>query len=169
MHTNDYQRPSTLYRYSQQSWLERALTLGEFRLRPAADEQPGAGKTAIRLNSASAPSYLMLSFATVFDDGLYNTFGAADACLVIHNPEEFGERLHRAVQRALPNWAGIDGAISYGARSPLGAAFTKAAPRAAENEWQFAWRPMQPTMRMSPIVVQLGSIEAFAEILSKSL
>lgn len=169
MHTNDYQRPPTLYRYSQQSWLERALTLGEFRLRPAADDQAGTGKAAIRLNLASAPSYLMLSFSTVFDDDLFNTFGAADACLVIHNPEQFGERLHRAVQRALPNWAGIDGAISYGARSPLGAAFTKAAPRAAEHEWQFAWRPMQPTMRMSPIVVKLGSIEAFAEIRSKTV
>ncbi|HJV03057.1 MAG TPA: hypothetical protein VJ752_21145 [Burkholderiaceae bacterium] len=168
MHTNDYQRPPTLYRYSQQPWLERALTLGEFRLRPAADDQSASGKTALRLNSASAPSYLTLSFATAFDEGLFNAFGAADACLVIHNPEEFGERLHRAVQRALPNWAGIDGAISYGARSPLGAAFTKAALRAAEHEWQFAWRPMQPTMRMSPIVVKLGSIEAFAEIRSKT-
>ena len=43
-------------------------------------------------------------------------------------------QLHRAVQRTLPNWAGIDGEVEYGARSPLGAAFTKSAEERAERD-----------------------------------
>jgi hypothetical protein len=88
----------------------------------------------------------------------------ADSCLIIHNTEEFGERLHRAVQRILPTWAGIDGAIEYGARAALGAAFTKTAAEAHEHEWQFAWRPMTPQPRMNPLTIKIGSIESFAEL-----
>lgn len=33
----DITRPPKLYRYSERKWLERALELGEFRLRPATD------------------------------------------------------------------------------------------------------------------------------------
>jgi hypothetical protein len=35
--TIDCRRPVKLYRYASARWLERALKLGEFRLRPAAD------------------------------------------------------------------------------------------------------------------------------------
>jgi hypothetical protein len=99
----------------------------------------------------------------VWDKNLFDTL-AADSCLVIHNSEEFGERLHRAVQRALPNWAGIDGAIEYGARSPLGSAFTKSGAEAHEQEWQFAWRPLSHQASMNPVTVRIGSIEQFAEL-----
>jgi hypothetical protein len=68
------------------------------------------------------------------------------------------------VQRMLPNWAGIDGAIEYGSRSPLGAAFTRSAGQAREKEWQFAWRSMSPGASLNPIVVKIGSIESFAEL-----
>ena len=80
--------------------LELALTQGQFILTPA-------------------NSCLTLSLSKVWDRKLFELF-SADCCLVIHNTEEFGERLHRAVQRTLPSWAGIDGAIEYGARGALG-------------------------------------------------
>ena len=79
-----------------------------------------------------------------------------DSCLVIHNSEEFGERLHRAVQRILPTWDGV--------RAALGVAFTKTLAEAAECEWQFAWRPMTPQSRMNPLTIKIGSIESFAEL-----
>ena len=69
-----------------------------------------------------------------------------------------------AVQRALPNWAGIDGAVEYGVRAALGAAFSKTALDAAEQEWLFAWRSMQTQMSLNPVTVKLGSLEAFAEL-----
>ena len=88
----------------------------------------------------------------------------ANSCLVIHNSEEFGERLHRAVQRTLPSWAGIDGAVEYGVRAALGAAFTKSSAEAEEREWQFAWRAMAPQLSMNPVTVKIGSIESFGEL-----
>lgn len=145
MHT--YQRPATLYRYSERQLLERSLRLGEFRLRPAAP-------------------CLALSFSTVWDTALFDTF-SADTCLVIHNTEEFGERLHRAVQKTLPSWVGIDGAVEYGVRSPLGAAFSKTAPDAVEQEWLFAWRAMQANLARKPVIIKIGSIENFAELKTK--
>jgi hypothetical protein len=141
---HDYQRPPTLYRYGPRDQLALALTAGQFRLDPASN-------------------CLVLPFSQAWDDALFDVFGA-DSCLVIHNSEEFGERLHRAVQRALPNWAGIDGPIEYGARSRLGATFTKTSAEALEQEWQFAWRSLSPQASLNPVTVRIGSIEQFAEL-----
>ena len=142
---HDYQRPPTLHRYGMRSELELALTAGQFRLLPA-------------------DGFLTLSFSQAWDKQLFTALGPADACLVIHNSEEFGERLHRAVQRTLPNWAGIDGPVEYGARSRLGVAFSALPALALEKEWKFAWRSMSPQASMNPVTVRIGSIEQFAEI-----
>lgn len=141
---HDYQRPPTLHRYGARAELELSLSAGQFRLVPSG-------------------GFLTLSFSQVWDKNLFDTL-AADSCLVIHNSEEFGERLHRAVQRALPNWVGIDGAIEYGTRSPLGSAFTKSRAEAAEQEWQFAWRSLSHQATLNPVTVRIGSIEQFAEL-----
>ncbi|MES3025342.1 MAG: hypothetical protein V4857_27520 [Pseudomonadota bacterium] len=142
---HDYKRPPTLHRYATRAELELSLTLGQFRLVPA-------------------NNCLTLSFSTAWDKSLFDLFAPADSCLVIHNTEEFGERLHRAVQRTLPSWAGIDGEVEYGVRAALGAAFTKTSAEAPEREWQFAWRAMAPQMSLNPVTVKIGSIETFAEL-----
>lgn len=141
---HDYQRPPTLYRYGERGDLELALSQGQFILQPASQ-------------------CLTLSFSQAWERSLFELF-AADACLVIHNTEEFGERIHRAVQRALPSWAGIDGAIEYGARAALGVAFTKTRAEAQEREWQFAWRAMQANLSLNAVLIKIGSIEQFAEL-----
>ena len=142
---HDYKRPPTLYRYAARAELELALCAGQFRLIPA-------------------NNCLTLSFSTAWDKSLFALLGPADSCLIIHNTEEFGERLHRAVQRTLPSWAGIDGEVEYGVRAALGAAFTKSSAEAHEREWQFAWRGMAPQMSLNPVTVKIGSIESFAEL-----
>jgi hypothetical protein len=142
---HDYKRPPTLHRYAPRAELELALHEGQFRLVPA-------------------NQCLTLSFSTVWDKALFDLLAPADSCLIIHNTEEFGERLHRAVQRTLPSWAGIDGEVEYGVRAALGAAFTKTGAEAHEHEWQFAWRPMSPQTRMNPLTIKIGSIESFAEL-----
>ncbi|MFL6659189.1 MAG: hypothetical protein ACJ8GW_14010 [Massilia sp.] len=142
---HDYVRPPTLHRYAPRAELELALTAGQFRLVPA-------------------NNCLTLSFSTVWDKNLFDLLAPADCCLVIHNSEEFGERLHRAVQRTLPSWAGIDGAVEYGVRAALGAAFTKTLAEAHEHEWQFAWRAMAPQLSLNPVTIKIGSIESFAEL-----
>jgi len=144
---HDYQRPPTLYRYDLRSELEQALSEGVFQLVPA-------------------NGFLTLSFAGAWDRALFDVLGPADSCLVIHNTELFGERLHRAVQRALPNWAGIDGPVEYGARSRLGVAFSKLPQHAREQEWKFAWRSLSPHAIVHPLTVRIGNIEQFAELRS---
>ena len=141
---HDYKRPPTLHRYAPRAELELSLTAGQFRLIPASN-------------------CLTLSFSQVWDKALFEVH-SADSCLVIHNTEEFGERLHRAVQRTLPSWAGIDGAVEYGVRAALGAAFTKSSAEANEHEWQFAWRAMAPQLSLTPVTIKIGSIENFAEL-----
>lgn len=160
------QRPQKLYRYSQRQWLERSLQLGEFRLCPptyVAQESNQILPFGARAGGAPA-SYLTLSLTSVWDEGLFETFAGADCCLVVHEAEEFGERIHRAVQRLLPSWAGIDAAMSYGLPSPLGAAFSKNRSHASEKEWLFAWRPTRPEMSCNPVTIDIGSIERIAEL-----
>lgn len=142
---HDYHRPPTLYLYGMRSDLDAALKAGQFRLAPSGQ-------------------FLTLSLSKVWDKQLFDRMGPADACLVIHHTEEFGERLHRAVQRTLPNWAGIDGEIEYGDRSPLGSAFMKSRAEAQQQEWQFAWRSLSPGASVNPVTVRIGSLEQFAEL-----
>jgi hypothetical protein len=176
MSTIDCRRPPKLYRYSQRHWLERSLTLGEFRLRPAADDirhsHARASQHILPFGSAASraampASFLTLSLAETWDTVLFDEFPGTDCCLIIHHAEEFGERIHRAAQHALPNWVGIDAAISYGVPSPLGDAFSKTKHYSKQKEWLFAWRPMQPTMSLNPIVIQIGNIEGIAELREK--
>lgn len=163
-----YSRPKKLYRYSQRQWLERSLQLGEFRLRPASPAGPtGEQILPFGPRASAAGGYLTLSLTSASDEQLFDAFPGADCCLVIHHAEEFGERIHRAAQKALPGWAGIDAALSYGMPSPLGSAFSKARQHAPEKEWLFAWRPRQPMPSFNPIVIRIGSIEGIAELRDK--
>jgi hypothetical protein len=107
---------------------------------------------------------LALSLAREWNERLFDLFAGADSCLVIHDTEEFGERIHRAAKRILPSWAGIDAAVSYGSHSPLGAVFSKARCDAAQKEWMFAWRPTQFALSLNPVFIQIGNIEDIAEL-----
>lgn len=162
-------RPKKLYRYSRREWLERSLQFGEFRLQPpppapALDASEQILPFGARASRSAPANYLTLSLANAWDENLFEIFTGADCCLVIHEPEQFGERLHRAAQRVLPSWAGIDAAISYGIPSPLGAAFSKSRHYASEKEWLFAWRPIQAALSCNPVLVSIGSIEGIAEL-----
>ena len=79
---HDYQRPPTQHRYALRTELENSLRLGQFRLEPSG-------------------GFLNLSFSTAWDKALFDIITPSDACLVIHNSEEFGERLHADLNRIL--------------------------------------------------------------------
>lgn len=150
-------RPPKLYYFSERAELERSLTLGEFRL-------VTPPQSPLKATPANDANYLILSLAQSWDGALFEGKRDSTAYLVVHDAEAFGERLHRAVQKILPNWAGIDAAMSYGASSPLGRLFSLPKERAAEKEWRFAWRPMRNGLSAKPVVIQLGSIADIAEL-----
>ncbi len=159
MPASAFKRPAKLYRCAGRAELERALQFGEFRLEPPA-VQGGVGQI-LPFGERAASGFLTLSLASAFDPAQLSN---ADCCLVIHDAEQFGERIHRAAQRLLPSWAGIDAAISYGVPSPLGDVFSKPRQRAAEKEWLFAWRPTQPALVNKAVTISIGSIEGIAEL-----
>jgi hypothetical protein len=165
MSSLDIPRPRKLYRYASQDSLQRSLTIGEFRLRPAAEEMRSLGSTQILpFGAPAAANFLTLSLSSVWDERLFDDISDAELCLVIHDTEAFGERLHSAARRALPNWAGIDAAGSYGVPSMLGMAFARDKGLARQKEWLFAWRPMSPAMSVHPVVLEIGNIESIAEL-----
>ena len=177
----DSHRPALLYLCGDAASIDRAYRLGELRLRPndVGESLPGLspglspGPSLARQilpfgskKSAGSSGFLILSLSTAWNEALAEKGPGSGSCLVIRDTEEFGERLHKAVAKALPQWAGIDAAVTYGAASSLGAVFTKERFFAAQKEWLFAWRPVQPTLSLQSIVVQIGSLESFTEVLS---
>jgi len=162
MSPNALKRPPKLYRYAARTELERSLQFGEFRLQPPAAQGPG--DQILPFGPRQLQGFLTLSLASAWDTSLSASSGTDKCCLVIHDAEQFGERIHRAAQRLLPSWAGIDAAISYGVPSPLGDVFTRNRHHAGEKEWLFAWRPTQPALANEPVTISIGNIEGIAEL-----
>lgn len=151
-------RPSNFYLYGPSADLLQILHEGSFVLRA----WPPVQDVAVAQSAASG--FLTLAFATVYKDALHDRYGQADACLCIYGTEEFGERLHRSVERALPDWAGIDAAITYGANSPLGLTFARRIEDASSLEWQFAWRRKSAGPALLEQVIRIGNIEHLARL-----
>ena len=176
----DSHRPALLYLYGDAAGIDRAHRFGELRLRPNGVDEPmpwllSGLSPGLPLSSQILPfgakksvassGFLILSLSTASTEAFAEKVPGNGSCLVIRDTEAFGERLHRAVAKALPQWAGIDAAVSYGAPSPLGAVFTKERRLSAQKEWLFAWRPVQPSLSLRPLMVQIGSLESFTEVL----
>lgn len=159
MPASAFKRPEKLYHSATRAELERALQFGEFRLDPPAVQGPS--NQILPFGERAAQGFLTLSLASALDPAL---LAGSDCYIVIHDAEQFGERIHRAAQRLLPSWAGIDAAISYGVPSPLGDVFSKPRQCAAEKEWLFAWRPTQQALVNKPVTISIGSIEGIAEL-----
>ena len=123
------------------------------------------GKVTYR--STVGTNYLMLCFSERWDASLFADFANSDACLVIHEVEEFCERLHIAVEAALPAWAGMDAKVTYGGRNPLGAVFSKPVHFIVQREWRFAWRPPSALAEIEPLMVRIGSMERIAEVVQR--
>ncbi len=118
----------------------------------------------VTYKSTVGTNYLTLCFSERWDELLYSDFGNTNACLVVHEVEEFCERLHAAAEAALPNWASMDARVTYGGDSPLGAVFSKPVWYITQHEWRFAWHPPVTVNELQPVVVSIGSIERIAEL-----
>lgn len=114
-----------------------------------------------------ASDYLTLCLATVYSDHFYQDFEGSDACLIIHNPNEFFDRMYKVIDSVLPNsWGAADGPVAYGSRSKLGVPFTKPETFLFQFEWRFACLPIPSLSKCEATVVTLGSIEDIAEVIA---
>ncbi|GKQ59626.1 hypothetical protein QMTAC487_34870 [Sphaerotilus sp. FB-3] len=112
-------------------------------------------------------NYLTICFSKRWDEHLFDDFPGTDACLVIHDVDDFCERFHSAAELALPQWAGIDAAVVYGGKSNLGAVFSKPLQFIVQHEWRFAWHPYTPVKELAPVLLTIGSIADIAEIVER--
>ena len=110
-------------------------------------------------------NYLTTCFSDRWDELLFNDFPDTDACLVIHDVDEFSERFHAAAELALPRWAGMDAPVVYGGNSKLGPVFSKSLQFIIQHEWRFAWRPRVRLEHIEPLTISMGSIANIAEII----
>jgi hypothetical protein len=141
-------------------------------------KSPGAAVTITMLDSGQqlkpigdvtyensvGTNYRTLCFSERWDEHLFDDFENSDACLVIHEVDEFSERLHAAVAAVLPNWAGLDARVSYGVKSEHGAVFSKPLEYITQHEWRFAWLPPSVRVHLEPLSICIGSLEHLAEI-----
>jgi hypothetical protein len=88
-------------------------------------------------------NYLTICFSKRWDEHLFDVFPNTDACLVIHEVDDFCERMHHAAELALPQWAGMDAAVVYEGKNELGAVFSKPHNFILQHGWRFARRPRQ--------------------------
>ena len=117
--------------------------------------------------NASAWINLIICFSKRWDEHLFDDIPGTDACLIIHDVDDFCERFHSAAELALPQWAGIDAAVVYGGKSNLGAVFSKPLQFIVQHEWRFAWRPHTPVKKLAPVLLTIGSISDIAEIVER--
>ncbi|MDD5285875.1 MAG: hypothetical protein PHD54_08445 [Desulfuromonadaceae bacterium] len=95
-------------------------------------------------------SYI-LCCAYDYDEGLYDEFKRADACLVIHDVEEFAARLNTAFEKAMPSHIGANGRVTYGKhQSDFGVLFSKPRSYIYQREYRFSWIPDKPTRLLDP-------------------
>ncbi|MFL9905301.1 hypothetical protein [Paraburkholderia sp. RL17-337-BIB-A] len=118
----------------------------------------------ITYRSAVGTNYLTVCFSDRWDEQLFDEFPNTDACLVIHNVEEFSDRFHNAVKLKLPHWAGMDAPVVYGGKSEYGPVFSKPPQFVTQHEWRFAWRPGIRIEHVEPVIIGIGSIANIAEI-----
>lgn len=112
-------------------------------------------------------NYLTICFSKRWDEHLFDDFLGADACLVIHDVDDFCERFHSAAELALPQWVGMDAAVVYGGKSNLGAVFSKPLQFIPQHEWRFAWKHHNPVKDLAPVLLTIGSIADIAEIIER--
>ncbi|HUO43748.1 MAG TPA: hypothetical protein VMT94_02405 [Burkholderiales bacterium] len=123
--------------------------------------------SAVTYRSEIRTDYYVLCFSKAWDERLFSEFLGSDSCLIVHNVEEFCERIHAEVEVKLPHWAGMDTIITYGGRSPFGAIFSKPLSFLPQQEWRFAWLPPSSLRNIEPFKIVIGSIEKIAEIVLK--
>lgn len=89
----------------------------------------------------SIDSYI-LCFSYAHDKGLYKEFKDSDACLIIHDVDEFSRRIHSEFRRLMPSHLGINNRVSYSSHpSPFGVLFSKPIDYIYQREYRFSWIP----------------------------
>jgi hypothetical protein len=131
---------------------EKSLAAGTVTI-PSENNFPIIPTGDVSLSTISLPidSYI-LCFSYDYDEGLYEEFKGSDACLVIHDVDQFADRVNVAFTEAMPSYLGHNGRVTYGNhRSSLGVLFSKPKSHIYQREYRFVWAPKEPTRMLDPV------------------
>lgn len=113
--------------------------------------------------------YYVYCFSESYSPLLFAHFGYA-ACLVIHQHEQFVERIITALEAQLPGWVGALTPVSY--IDPFNAKITevdiyssKHFRYAYEREWRIVWLTAKPVQTLSPKLVEIGPLTDLCELI----
>lgn len=121
----------------------------------------------VTYRSETGTDYYTICFSSAWDPLLFDEFRGSNSCLIIHNPEEFSERVHFHVEKQFKGWTGLDAAVSYLTGSRLGPTFSKHWKYLTHKEWRFAWHPSTRIEKLPIVFIRMGSIEKYAEIVGR--
>src|SRR6185312_4590597 len=143
----------------------RKIVLANPRITHVRTGRPIVPLGDVVMSSEIASDYLTLCFAKIDSDHFYQDFPGCDACLIIHNPNIFFDRVYSAIGCTIPNgWGAIDGPVTYGSRSNLGTPFMKPEKFVFQFEWRFACLPVPALGKCSSTMLTIGSIADIAEV-----
>ena len=118
-----------------------------------------------------ATDYYMLCLSTRKESYLFDIFKGSDACLVIHDVDEFRKRILMKTKQALPGWECVDKNVQYGGSCEfdLGPLFLKPPiPFAFQFEWRFVWLYLDVMLRgLRPMDFEIGNMEDIAELIDR--
>ena len=99
---------------------------------------------------------------------------SADACVIIHDTEKFGEQLHSAVLKHLPEWLYWDEPVKYidpylSRTDEVNLFSSKNFRYWYQQEYRFIWVPPPEktySNKLEPFFIELGSLKDLAEFVS---
>ena len=128
------------------------------------------GKIVSTLSVISPTDYYLFSMTTAYSSRLFGDF-EANACLVIHDPPKFVDRITTAVAQNLSGLRCEIGPLTY--YDPVRAdpnvidtslRFFKPFRHAYQDELRLAWVPADPIAELQPIFIEVGPLHDCAEL-----
>ncbi len=128
---------------------------------------PARPAGAIEVIQESTTDYFMYCVSIAHQRRLFHDF-RSDSCLVIHNVNEFVDRLVRDVLRVHPEFVVEGKNVEYfdpfNTVGPLDVFFNKSFGYAYQQEFRIVWLPPNAEAKLEPFFVNIGSIEDIAEL-----
>ncbi|SIS90963.1 hypothetical protein [Neptunomonas antarctica] len=112
--------------------------------------------------------YFMLCLSIKKDSYLFDEFKESDSCLIIHDPNEFSERIFQTSELYLKNWVPHDARVIYGQSSQHGPSYSKPFKYLFQHEWRFCWLPLMGRQsNLECLTIKIGNIEDIAELVDR--
>jgi len=124
-------------------------------------------RTTVELTS----KYYLLCTSAECDPTLFQAFNA-DACLIIHDPDEFARRLEKAFAPVMGDSELLHFPVQYvdpynpGPNAPDAPGAVKSFTYAYQKEYRFIWTPSRNSPTSTELKAKLGDLRDIAELLT---